>query len=309
AIDLDVNLGLDLNLDSFGWMELTILLQDRLGVHLSESDIAGIETIRDLLRRSIDHRPLTASEEPAIASDVERWLAPPGAFLRIVGAGLYALNWLAMRALFRLRATGAEGLPGSGPFVITPNHVSYLDGLAIAAALPFRRFRQLYWAGDARLLFSNSLARAFARAVRVFPVDSTYPDAALDAADRVLRAGNAQVWFPEGWRSPDGTLQRFLPGIGELLLRSGVAVVPAYIGGAFAALPRHRHLPRFKRISVIFGRPYWPEALRVVGPGGTDEERITNALRAQVIALGEATGVHLQNGTGAARSPFTHRDP
>jgi long-chain acyl-CoA synthetase len=307
AIDLDVNLGLDMNLDSFGWMELTILLQDRLGVHLVESDIAGIETIRDLLRRSIDHRPLAAREKPAIATDVERWLAPPGAFLRIAGAGLYALNWLAMRALFRLRATGVEGLPGSGPFVITPNHVSYLDGLAIAAALPFRRFRQLYWAGDVRLLFCNPLARAFARAVHVFPVDATYPDAALHAADRVLRAGNAQVWFPEGWRSPDGTLQRFLPGIGELLLRSRAPVVPAYIGGAFAALPRHRHLPRFKRISVIFGSPYWPEALRVVGPGGTDEERIANALRAQVSALGEATGVQLQDDTAAARSPFTHR--
>jgi len=35
---------------------------------------------------------------------------------------------------------------------------------------------------------------------------------------------------------------------------------------------------------------YRPEALRVVGPGGTDEERIANALRAQAIALGEATG-------------------
>lgn len=307
VIDLDVSLGLDMNLDSFGWMELTILSQDRLGVHLSESDIAAIETIRDLLRRSIDHHPLAAREEPATAIDVERWLAPPGALLRIAGAALYALNWLAMRALFRLRATGAEGLPGSGPFVITPNHVSYLDGLAIAAALPFRRFRQLYWAGDVRLLFSTPLARAFARAVRVFPVDARYPDAALDAAGRVLRAGNAQVCFPEGWRSPDGTLQRFLPGIGELLLRSRAPVVPAYIGGAFAALPRHRHLPRFKRISVIFGSPCWPEALRVVGPGGTDEERIANALRAQVIVLGEATGVQLQDDTAAARSPRIHR--
>ncbi len=307
AIDLDVNLSFDLNLDSFGWMELTILLQDRLGVHLSETDIVGIETIRDLLSRSIERRPEAAGEMPTIATDLDRWLAPRGVFLRVLGRALYALNWALMRGLFRLRVTGLEQLPASGSFVITPNHVSYLDGLAIAAALPFRRFRQLYWAGDVRLLFSNPLARAFARAVRVFPVDATYPDAALDAADRVLKAGNAQVWFPEGWRSPDGTLQRFLPGIGELLLRSGAAVVPAYIGGAFAALPRHRHLPRFKRISVIFGSPYWPEALRVVGPGGTDEERIANALRAQVIALGEATGVQLQDDTAAARSPFTHR--
>lgn len=292
AIDLDVNLSLDLNLDSFGWMELTILLQDRLGVHLSETDIAGIETIRDLLRRSIDRRPEVAVEPPAIATDLDRWLAPRGVFLRVLGGVLYAINWAVMHGLFRLRVTGLERLPASGSLVITPNHVSYLDGPAIAAALPFRRFQQLYWAGDVRLLFSNRLARVFSRAVHLFPLDPRYPEAALEGAERVLGAGNVQVWFPEGWRSPDGMLQRFLPGVGELLLRSGAPAVPAYLGGAFEALPRHRRLPRFARISVAFGRPCRPEALRGAGTGGTDEERIASALHQQVIVLGKMSGNH-----------------
>ena len=67
--------------------------------------------------------------------------------LTALGFVLYALNWLVMRGLFRLRFTGVERLPETGPFLITPNHVSYLDGLAIAAALPWRRLRHLYWAG------------------------------------------------------------------------------------------------------------------------------------------------------------------
>jgi long-chain acyl-CoA synthetase len=117
ALDLDLNLGLDLSLDSFAWMELTILLQDRLGIHLSDADIAGIATIRDLLRlsskRRTPARPLP-QEEPALALDIECWLAPTGALLTGLGFVFYALNRSAMRRLFRLRFSGSRGCPRQG---------------------------------------------------------------------------------------------------------------------------------------------------------------------------------------------------
>ena len=285
ATDLDVNLGLDLNLDSFGWMELAVLLQHRLSVHLSETDIDAIQTVRDLLRRSIERGARRSVEAPAIATDIDRWLAPRGLLLHGLGTLLYALNWLVMRCLFRLSVTGTELLPASGPFVITPNHGSYLDAPAIAAALPFRRIKQLYWAGDIRLLFSNPLVRTFSRALHVFPVDPNHPAAALGAANRVLQAAGVPVWFPEGWRSPDGTLQRFLPGIGELLLKSGAPAVPAYITGAFEALPRTRRIPRFRQISVMFGHPVRATALLAKGTGQSEEEKVVNALRDQIFSL------------------------
>ena len=76
-LDLDVNLSLDLNLDSFGWMELALLLQDRLGVHLSETDIAAIETVRDLLRRSIERGACRLPRRSARDCDRYRALARP----------------------------------------------------------------------------------------------------------------------------------------------------------------------------------------------------------------------------------------
>jgi long-chain acyl-CoA synthetase len=110
-----------------------------------------------------------------------------------------------------------------------------------------------------------------------------------------------QVWFPEGWRSPDGSLQRFLPGIGQLLLRSGAPAVPAYIAGAFDALPRGRCMPKFCRITVTFGRPEPVASLRASGIGRTDEERIANALRQSVIALGVAADGTTEPGVTAGR--------
>jgi long-chain acyl-CoA synthetase len=285
AVDLDINLGLDLNLDSFGWMELTLLLQDQLGIHLSETDIAGIETIRDLLHRSVEQHPEAPSETAGIAADLQRWLRPRGLFLRIVGTAIFAANRLIMRGPFGLRASGYEHLPESGPFVIAPNHVSFLDPPAIAAALPFQQLSQLYWAGDIGFLFSGRLVRCLARSLQVFPVDRNHPAAAIETAKHVLADRKIQVWFPEGWRSPDGALQPFLPGVGALLLGSESPVVPAYIGGTFEAWPRSRRLPRFRPISVTFGAPVTPAELRAAGQGASETERIADGLRARVAAL------------------------
>jgi len=137
-------------------------------------------------------------------------------------------------------------------------------------------------------MFSNPLSRILCRAVHVFPVDENYPGAVLESARRVLEAGNVPVWFPEAWRSPDGRLQRFLPGIGQLLLRSGAPAVPAYIGGTFEALPRNRRIPKLRQVTVAFGSPALVETLRAAGEGRTDQERIADGLRQRIIALGPA---------------------
>lgn len=138
-LDLDMNPSLDLNFDSFAWMELTVALQERLGVHLTEDDIASIIQLRDLLRLAIERRSRGEAAEvgpPPIAADFDRWLAPTGLMLTGAGLLLYALNFAVMRGLFRLRVKGLEHLPDEGPIVLTPNHVSDLDAMAIAAAMP-----------------------------------------------------------------------------------------------------------------------------------------------------------------------------
>ena len=138
-------------------------------------------------------------------------------------------------------------------------------------------------------LFSNPLSRLFCRAVRVYPVEADHPGAVLESARRVLRAGDVQVWFPEAWRSPDGRLQRFLPGIGQLLLRSGAPAAPAFVAGAFQAMPRGRRIPKPHQITVVFGAAEAVETLREAGTGRTGEERIVDALHRRVRGLGAGT--------------------
>jgi hypothetical protein len=68
-------------------------------------------------------------------------------------------------------------------------------------------------------------------------------------------------------------------------MRSGAPAVPAFIEGAFEALPRGRRVPKVRQITVVFGHPESVDVLRVAGTGRTDEERIASALRQRVAAL------------------------
>jgi long-chain acyl-CoA synthetase len=52
-----------------------------------------------------------------------------------------------------------------------PNHVSLLDPLAVAAALPKDRLRRTYWGGWTGIMFTNPLMRLVSRAARVVPID------------------------------------------------------------------------------------------------------------------------------------------
>jgi len=256
ALELDASPLLDLGIDSLEWISFGLELEDRLNLRLSEAEIGSVATVRDLLRLAA--RGSSAPVQSATASC--DWTAPTGSALKLLGASIYALNHILMHSLFHLRASGREHiLPGN--FILIANHASYLDAPAIAAALPYRTLRRCYWAGDPAILFAKRWQTPFMRAVQCFPADERTPAHTLKLSADLLARGDSIIWFPEGWRTPDGRLQAFLPGIGNLLLRVLVPVVPAYIEGTFEALPRNRVYPRIRAIHVEFGRPIVPAQL------------------------------------------------
>jgi long-chain acyl-CoA synthetase len=252
-LQLDMSPQLDLGIDSLKWIELTLDLQNALGIGLSEASIARVVTLRDLLREA-----LAAAGERQVApavfalpADQERWLSPPPLVLRLLSPLVYAVDWLVMRGLFRLRVRGSADIPREGGLILTPNHASYLDPFALAAALGFRKSRRVYWAGWTGKLFTGPMVRTFSRAAQVVPVDPDRgPAAGLVMGEAVLRCGHSLVWFPEGRRSPTGLLAPFLPGIGVLAERTGARLLPVRVSGTYEALPLTRTWPRLRQISA-----------------------------------------------------------
>lgn len=290
GLSLDADPQLDLGIDSLEWLSLGMELESASGVPLDEQDFAEVTQVRDLLRL-IEARaaapadPTRASNAATLAEDEAHWLAPTSRAEDVAGHLLYRLNRLLARLFFKLQVEGLEQLPPRPPYVVVANHLSDLDPPMLAAALPLRTMRRLYWSGDRGRLFGNAMSRAFCRIAHIFPVDERAPGTTLAMAERALARGNALIWFPESWRSPDGELQRFLPGIGRLLTLHPVPAVPCFIRGTFEAMPRERRWPRPHPVSIVFGAPLDPAALAGSGTEGTAESRITEALRMEVAKL------------------------
>ncbi|MEE9250015.1 MAG: AMP-binding protein, partial [Alphaproteobacteria bacterium] len=187
-ISLETSPQLDLGIDSLAWVELSMELERRAGVRLSEEQIARVVTLRDLLRevegaaeKEKPEREERADLPTRIMPDMERWLGPIGPGLTALGWVLYGTGWLLARVLFRLRVRGLERVPNSGPLIVATNHVSDLDPFIIGAALSYRHLRQAYWGADAERVFRTPL-RLLGRAAHLFPVDDRKPGASLAMA-------------------------------------------------------------------------------------------------------------------------------
>jgi long-chain acyl-CoA synthetase len=285
-LSLDTSPQLDLGIDSLAWVNLTLDIQRAVGLTLTEAAIARVITLRDLLREAVAaaEQPAQAAAAPEVPFDIVE-PAHANLLVRAMRRILASANTLVMTWGFRLRVVGAANVPEAGPCVICPNHASFLDPFAVAAALPYRTLQQTWWAGWTGLLFANRAQRAFSALAQVLPVD---PDRAaassLTLGGAVIDHHRYLVWFPEGARSRDGTLQRFLPGIGVLLASRDVPVVPVHIAGTYAAWPRGRRFPRRADVTVRFGAPVTIGVLAAEA-GSHDPEQIAEALRGKVEAL------------------------
>jgi long-chain acyl-CoA synthetase len=288
-LTFDTSPELDLGLDSFEWMSLAMELQERFGVRLTEDAIARMSTLRALLRetqQAADSGQSLGLADGELGVEQERWLQPRGAALHTLARLLFMVNRLVMRSLFQVRADGLAHLPSSGPFLLTPNHLSYLDPFAVAAVLSWKQLQDVYWAGWTGLLFRGPLTRMFSRASQVVPVD---PERGLTStllfARAILDRGKVLTWFPEGERSRDGQVHRFLPGAGLLIQKTHVPAVPVLIAGSYEAWPPGRSLPRIHPIHLTFGPP-----LTLADSEPADDAdgpaRIADQLREAVVALG-----------------------
>ena len=171
-----------------------------------------------------------------------------------------------MRLYFRLEIVSPGLVPATGPVLLVSNHVSVLDPPFVGGAAP----RPLYFMAKEEL-FRIPLFGRLIRALNARPVRRDGSDTrALKAALAQLEEGHALLVFPEGTRGEEGRpLREGKAGVGMLAVLSGAPVVPVYVSGTGAALPRGRSLPRPTRVRVTFGPPL---TFKGVGNGADKRE-------------------------------------
>ena len=277
------NLELDLGLDSLAKIELVVMLEKVFSMKLPETLTAEAQTVAELIVRikeydsggirSVNKMPawkdILTTEPPF--DDRKKVGFHHNSFDRlIIFMGLQLVK-IVSKIFFSLKTEGLENIPAQGPYIITPNHASYLDAFAVVSGMPSKTFRDLYTLGIQKY-FTGRAGKSFARLANVIPIDQEkYLNKALQMSSYVLRNGKSLLIFPEGGRSFDGELMEFKKGVGILAIELNIPVIPAYIEGSFEALPRSATWPKFRQIKVAFGKPLFPyDADMSKKPAGTD---------------------------------------
>ena len=168
------------------------------------------------------------------------WVLTVALDRRLVVLHLYSCAWavfyVKLNPLWKLRTTGRSQLPWRGPAVIVANHASLIDILVL-----FDLFRPFKWVSkieNFKIPFVgwNMSLNGYVPLKRG---DRESVEAMLARCDTLLAAGSPVLFFPEGTRTKDGALQPFKDGAFELAVRHGVPLIPVAVHGTGRALPKH----------------------------------------------------------------------
>ncbi len=177
----------------------------------------------------------------------------------------------------RVTVLGREHVIGR-PAVYICNHLSYMDTPVIFSSLPFQ-FRIVARHDLWKIPF---IGWWLGRSGQV-PVDVSNPRASISSligAVRTLKAGMPLFIFPEGGRTPDGKLAKFMNGPAFMAIHAQLPVIPMALIGTHELLPIHTHTIHNVPVTLAIGEP-----IETLGMKTKQVNELTTRLEERVAAL------------------------
>jgi 1-acyl-sn-glycerol-3-phosphate acyltransferase len=228
----------------------------------------GIEPLRDKPKVGADFETEWARSYPARAARV------------LLVEGVVRPTMAALAApivLGRDRLTGYDG-----PLIFAANHHSHVDTPLLLSVIPEPWRHHMVIGAAADYFFANRVTGTLsALVIGAVPIERTHVTRrSADEAAELLDDGWSYLIFPEGGRSPDGWGQAFQGGAAYLSQRTGVPVVPVYVGGTTRILRKGKSVPRLSITRIVFGDPMRAEP-------GESSRRFTGRIETMVGSLGD----------------------
>ena len=304
SIHINSHWEIDLGIDSFARVALALRLEELFKIQIADTLFYKATNVKELIALVSS---LTPSASETIAHQTKGWgeilrqPPPMGEIARDIQAQInrksLLFNWFGgallstvFKLCWSLKAEGAEHLPSKGPFIICPNHSSFLDGLFIYNNLPFKHQLNVFFYGYYNIFYHKSMKWPV-KNVRLVAIDNNlHLKESLQVANLLLSNQKIICIFPEGMRSISDNVGPFYKGAAILAKELGIPVVPAYIYGSHQSWPRGCNKPRLCPVKVIFGHPLNADELEARGSNsvpGDVYEKITRGIRAEVVKLRE----------------------
>jgi len=254
----DDHIEIDLGLDSLDKVSLLVFLKSTFGVEVKEQELMDYPTVHKLseyIREKKTRISVRAIDWGKIIKEKVEHQLPQRWFTQTL---IKTFSKIILKSYFRLNAKGVQNLPDE-PFILAPNHQSFIDGLLVVSFLKNKVLKKTYFYAKEKHV-RKRWVKFIANRNNVITVDvnKDIKDSVQKMAT-VLKSGKNIIIFPEGTRTKNGKVGEFKKTFAILSSELKVPVVPVYIKGAYEAMPSGSRIPRpFKKITVEFLPPVYP---------------------------------------------------
>lgn len=263
-----MNLELDLGLDSLARAECLASLEQSTGMNFNPEKSAVALTVGEVLAlvdsNNASAKSLTQSDfnwreilnQPDESSLEVQPILKQKTLTPLIAYLLLRFVYFFSRVFLRMEVSGIENLTSlKRPFLICPNHQSYLDPILVCSVYPKDILKNIFHVGASEY-FRNFITAQIAGLINIVPVD---PDTNLLRAMRAgavgLKAGKILNIYPEGERSFDGLLHKFKKGGVILATELDLPVIPVALDGVYKVWARKSKRIRFAKVKIKFGEP------------------------------------------------------
>jgi long-chain acyl-CoA synthetase len=282
-----MNLEIDLGLDSLARAETFAALEHAFGREFGADDAAAALTVRDVIELvkavpsggttrelgagALPSDGVTAREDlnwSSIirAADVEipelRKALENRPVFSVFAFSVYRCFNLFCRVFMRLEVRGQEHLQQmKRPFIICPNHQSFLDPFVLCSNYPYDVFKNTFHVGASEF-FDNKFMGWVATMLHVVPVNpDTQLMKAMKAGALGLKRGRVLNIYPEGERAYDGELHKFKKGAAILATELDLPILPVAMDGLHKVWPRKSMRIRPAKVKITIGQPFYVKDL------------------------------------------------
>ncbi|MEO5858952.1 MAG: AMP-binding protein [Pyrinomonadaceae bacterium] len=275
----DMNLEIDLGLDSLARAEFFAGLEQAFEAEFTADQVAAALTVRNAIdlvgTTDLGKSVGEGSGQTALSTDlnwgkiirentddlpeVQAALQDRTIFVTLA-FGVYRVFNLFWRVFLRLEVYGVENLTKAAKaaptFLICPNHQSFLDPFVLSSNYPYAIFRRIFHVG-ASMFFKGPIMRFISRMLRVVPIDQdTQLLKAMKAGAMGLQRGMVLNIYPEGERAFDGKLHEFKKGAAILATELDLPIVPVALDGLQNVWARQSWKIRPAKVKIRIGEPF-----------------------------------------------------
>jgi len=247
----------DLGFDSLMFVELATAIENAGGAISAPERFNEIQDVRELIsvvsRRGGTSTKAAARIEERRKEDDEIEIP---SFVKTAGnkAG-DMLQQLFYSQFLRTHYEGQSNIPPHTNFIVAANHCSHLDmGLTKMALGEYGKDLVVLAAAD--YFFDTKYKRTvMENFTNLVPIERTGSlRQSLRHARSFLDRGYNALIFPEGTRSVTGQMADFKPVVGYLALHSRVGILPVYLHGTYAAMPKGTTIIKSRDVWARIGR-------------------------------------------------------